>query len=209
LSFRKLVKFAWTTTAVCLLTLAVGVTVIWIMSPWRWLEIGLITEHDLSEAMTGSATDEKGSIVRTRTVSFASGMMYVEVDEVFRIFEKNPPVRRMLPGDWNVRVLSAASGDDAGRGEILKDTLTAGQAGPDYYLRGNDVLGEVAIWKLVLALFPLPIIWLGLLVRRRMLRFRRLAHGLCLSCGYDLRSSSERCPECGQPRPLAYPTHRR
>jgi hypothetical protein len=38
-------------------------------------------------------------------------------------------------------------------------------------------------------------------VAQRLLRERM---GLCINCGYDIRASSERCPECGQvlPRPI-------
>jgi hypothetical protein len=41
-----------------------------------------------------------------------------------------------------------------------------------------------------------PAIWLMLEVRRR----ERRRKGLCTNCGYDLRGSSERCPECGMRR---------
>ena len=38
-----------------------------------------------------------------------------------------------------------------------------------------------------------------LAAQRSALRAHRRRFGLCISCGYDLRESKERCPECGSP----------
>ncbi len=48
-------------------------------------------------------------------------------------------------------------------------------------------------WSLALLLVPVPALrlWRGVRARRRSLI------GLCTFCGYDLRATPDRCPECG------------
>lgn len=54
-------------------------------------------------------------------------------------------------------------------------------------------------WMWVLLTATLPVIYFGsAFLKARRLKIRR-RDGLCLNCGYDLRASKERCPECGTP----------
>jgi len=49
-------------------------------------------------------------------------------------------------------------------------------------------------WIAVLAFAMLPAVWTILYFRRR----RITGIGLCPACGYDLRATPDRCPECGK-----------
>jgi hypothetical protein len=63
----------------------------------------------------------------------------------------------------------------------------------------NVVAGEdekvvmITYWLLLLLALPLPAV---AIVRHRR-RGRREKAGLCPTCGYDLRATPDRCPECG------------
>jgi hypothetical protein len=48
-------------------------------------------------------------------------------------------------------------------------------------------------WLIALATLPLPAVWLIRWCQRRA-AYRA---GLCRACGYDLRATPDRCPECG------------
>jgi len=50
------------------------------------------------------------------------------------------------------------------------------------------------LWLPMLVSAVLPAFWLIGMVRRR----KRVAEGCCSICGYDLRATPDRCPECGR-----------
>ena len=49
----------------------------------------------------------------------------------------------------------------------------------------------------VIGAAAVPVAWWAMSFRERKERRRRAALGLCRHCGYDIRYSLERCPECG------------
>jgi hypothetical protein len=71
-----------------------------------------------------------------------------------------------------------------------------------YRSNDDDFPGVYRLWSLKIALWPLATVFglvgMGVSIRWRLLR-RWRGKGLCLTCGYDLRASPTRCPECGTP----------
>jgi len=60
---------------------------------------------------------------------------------------------------------------------------------------GGDTLRlQVPHWSLAATAAVLPWMWF----RKRRAAIRKRRTGLCRRCGYDLRATPGRCPECGQ-----------
>jgi hypothetical protein len=62
----------------------------------------------------------------------------------------------------------------------------------------------VPCWAPALAALVLPASWLARRLAARRCT-RRAALGRCTRCGYDLRNSPDRCPECGTPKTAPRP----
>ncbi len=72
---------------------------------------------------------------------------------------------------------------------------TEGIIHPGYSLRAYRTI-MLPYWLLQVVTLIFPAVWLMRVhVRRRRARLR--AADLCAACGYDLRATPDRCPECG------------
>jgi hypothetical protein len=65
-----------------------------------------------------------------------------------------------------------------------------------WHRRLDEPVVSAPHWALVLVLAGAPLLAAVAPVRRLRRRSRR-CRGLCPACGYDLRQSPDRCPECG------------
>lgn len=80
-------------------------------------------------------------------------------------------------------------------GSVLGIAYASIPASPGHVAQ-TDV--RLPYWVLLAAFACGPVVWL-VTMRRRRLQIQRQAQGRCLTCGYDLRATPDRCPECGTP----------
>ena len=110
-----------------------------------------------------------------------------------------------LPYEWSLRsARSAASETDSVNDFFSSARVYDGIAGVWWFTgtRAEDrSVYEVFVphWMLALLTGILPTAWAVGRWRRR----RTIAAGCCPNCGYDLRATPEKCPECGAVRSQA------
>jgi hypothetical protein len=66
----------------------------------------------------------------------------------------------------------------------------------------EQIGGFVCFAAYIVTILGIPVLLIALAYLRRDKWLERRKGGLCVRCGYDLRESPKRCPECGEPAPF-------
>jgi hypothetical protein len=181
---RRVVRLAFTLCSVGSLVLGVAAGVLWARSYW------VASEHE--------QTSWQGLLRTQRRVGIFYGNFYLVRTELR--FADNRQGRRfqgyVLRGDqkprpsWSHTPLPPTQ-DIRARNLLWPFVERKSQVWPVFVQ--SFVVWYVPVWMVVLLTLVLPAYRAPALLR--WLRYR--APGLCPSCGYDLRGTPDRCPECG------------
>jgi len=110
------------------------------------------------------------------------------------------------PLDWETNVCGH---HHESPGMMMNAVERAGVEYEDGVLSFRNQLGILGEYRLFRMYYPdaiLPFLLLpAVALWRRHRRNRRRADGMCVHCGYDLRASKDRCPECGAALPTTPP----
>jgi len=84
---------------------------------------------------------------------------------------------------------------------FLGDDLYRARPNTLYSVHRPTIYDLELLWCPTFATAVLPAAWLVTQLMKYRRRRMRLRSGACLKCGYDLRASKDRCPECGRSIP--------
>jgi hypothetical protein len=215
--------------AAVLLLMCLGVSVVWVRSFWRysfgsltWPRNALAIEIDRGRALL---TMEFDHVINPRQrpgpVPTVQGMdLPVESKD-----DRRPATAHHLAGFGygdatsnaeKAELLRSWAYDAQAEQAILQRMersgggfsaaeLAVARAGVQY--RVARLASPPTLWKIEFPLWIVVVVsalipWSWLRWRRRQARQERIERGLCPACGYDLRATPTRCPECGAIPPV-------
>ncbi len=185
---RRLLRWTFNTLAAASLLLCVATATLWVRSYWV-ADLVLVERREAPRPASASSSDDwqgfgiphYGVYARSHGGRFAgwwgrSGHR-----------DESDPNRR-----WSFEHAHEPTGFATVPTEFKLSTNYVDYDGAGFNLRAWSLPG----WAPVLAFAVLPAIFAFRQIRAVRRRRHRSRLGLCAACGYDLRASPERCPEC-------------
>lgn len=158
-------------------------TLLWFVSYWRTVSIIVTVDH--------SSNNVKKEWVADLTSS-AGGVGFYAAEQVYAYAGQYPGPRPLLQFYHDKKVAYPLFMQDSFWNRIGFGAFLTSQPRPAPTRRFFNVAIPYVFLAIVTGL--LMVIFSHLPRRRQR---QRMALGLCVGCGYDLRASGERCPECG------------
>lgn len=168
-----MIRRVFTFASALSLLLWVAIGLLWVRSYWRFDSAGSPKFHETSYEIASG----HGGISLSAVTWLTTG-----VNPSWSISSQAIERGERMPWSWSTNRLGFA----AGRELDLEEGETAPYANTRYLV--------VPHWLLFILSGLLPALWI--------VRLKRRPSGStseCPSCGYDLRASKDRCPECGTP----------
>ena len=179
------------TTALSLL-LFVAIALLWARSAWTIDELSVAWWTTSNDPVIVHEAGDDANIVHI--VGLTSGRGVIMIDWIRDL--TLPWLSRERRGRWHYTGLSPAYVDVLPGRSPWHDAFSFDRSVTPGALHRNSEL-VLPLWVFLLVFAILPTIYAGGRWRRR----HRLRVVLCAHCGYDLRASPDRCPECGMPSP--------
>jgi hypothetical protein len=191
---RRLVRHLFTVCSAVSLLLCVASVALWVRSYAntrfvRWVQVRHV--------------DGTGAVVRDRALLVMSGVFCFEDIEATIPPDASAMAQRFLvtmeslaqthPASYG-GVSPASSPPNLTRHRVLELGIARHGVLASQY--GTSRMTVLRGWLPPAVFSALPCAWAVGRLKRRAAR-RRMAGGLCGHCGYDLRASPGRCPECG------------
>jgi hypothetical protein len=164
---------------------------------YQWYPHPLVRDERWLSVRSANGRFEFGIVRNDFDMRWALGVADEDVAEVSRLaegFSRDYPQGFV----WNYSVEPIRQGvgyATVGDGGLGFGVLHEGRRALDRHDEYWTV--SVPAWFVILLCLIAPALW----CRQRLRLAFRQKSGLCQKCGYDLRASKDRCPECGTARP--------